>query len=271
MNSELLIQPEELFHILSLPGLIVLDARSREEYEQDHVVDAVSLPPEELEESVTLSNGEKLKHQVCSAQQATEVLRSAGVRDDSRIVVYDAGGSYRAARLFWMLDYFNHGHVQILDGGLDGWREDIGIMSQKERTLSGGNFTPKPQEERRADFFTVITAIGRASKKLCNSLNEDEFANGAIPGSVNLPYHYTFKQGKYPSLRNARELTFLFRKIGNTVEKELICYCGTGYSACQLYFAAKVAGFHRVSVYDGSTAEWTARGGELLPYGGVKK
>jgi thiosulfate/3-mercaptopyruvate sulfurtransferase len=271
MEHALLVKPEELYHILSLPGLLIIDARTAEEYEQGHITDAVHLPPERLEETVSLDNQHEVQSQVTETSRAREVFRSAGIRDDSRIVVYDAGGTYRAARLLWIFHYFGHSSAQLLDGGFEGWREDVNITNDKEVSVPRGNFTPKPDETLLADFFTVITSIGRGSKKLCNSLDEESFAEGAIPGSVNLPYEHTFRQGKYPMMRNKKELLSMFEKVGATPDKEVICYCGVGYSSCQLYVAAKVAGFERVAVYDGSMQEWKARGGELLPYGGVKK
>lgn len=271
MEHALLVKPDELYHILSLPGLLVVDARTAEEYEQGHIIDAVHLPPERLEETLSLENNEEIPHQVTETSRAREVLRSAGIRDDSRIVVYDGGGTYRAARLLWILHYFGHPAAQLLDGGFAGWREEAGIVSQKETSVSRGNFNPQPDDSLIADFFTVITSIGRGSKKLCNALDEDSFAEGAIPGSVNIPYEYTFRHGKYPVLRSKKELLTMFEKVGATPDKELICYCGVGYCSSQLYVAAKVAGFERVALYDGSIKEWSARGGELLPYGGVKK
>jgi len=267
MLSELVIEPEALFHILSLANLVIIDARSVEEYRKGHIVGAVSLHPSRLEQEVTLENGSQVTRLVCEPEIATEALRDAGVSKESRVVIYDDGGDYLAARLFWILDYFSHPHVQILDGGLDGWRADVGIITRELSVNEKGNFTPSPDESKRTDFFDLLTSIGQASMNLCNSLDEREFAKGAIPGSVNLPYQKTYRESGYSRLRSTLELRSIFEHVGAKPDKELIFYCGVGYSAAQTYFAAKAAGFSRVSLYDGSMEEWTARGGDLFPFG----
>ena len=69
----------------------------------------------------------------------------------------------------------------------------------------------------------------------------------------------------FPLLRSRHELVFEFAERGITHRHHVICFCGVGYSASQLYFAARYAGFPRVSLYDGSMVDWSARGGELVP------
>jgi len=38
--------------------------------------------------------------------------------------------------------------------------------------------------------------------------------------------------------------------------KEVICYCGSGVTACNLIFVLNLLNFTNIKLYDGSWAEW---------------
>ena len=48
-------------------------------------------------------------------------MRRAGVRDGRPVVVYDENDSLAAARAWWLLRYFGHEQVRVLDGGYQAW------------------------------------------------------------------------------------------------------------------------------------------------------
>lgn len=266
-SAGLLIRPESLFHILALPDLVVLDSRGEQDYQRGHIVGAVHLSPSALERDIILDNGETVSNMLTTAEASTGVLRRAGINADSRVVVYDAGGGCSAARLFWALESLGISRVQLLDGGYDGWRDEVGIVTREEPSPTLGTVEARIDERRMADFSDVLTGIGQGSKSLCNTLSTDDFSGGAIPTSVNVPYYRTYTGGRYPVLRTPEELRELFLGVGGTLEREMVFYCRIGYFAAQCYFAARVAGFQRVRLYDGSMQDWVQRGGRLLPSG----
>lgn len=47
--------------------------------------------------------------------------------------------------------------------------------------------------------------------------------------------------------------------VGAKPETTVIAYCRSGHRASQTYFTLRWLGFEDVRVYDGSTAEWSAR------------
>src|SRR5829696_5106709 len=56
------------------------------------------------------------------AQAAFESLMSSlGISNTTRVVVYDERGGIYAARLWWILNYFGHSNVALLDGGWVKW------------------------------------------------------------------------------------------------------------------------------------------------------
>ncbi|MFP4206671.1 MAG: sulfurtransferase [Spirochaetaceae bacterium] len=269
MESPFVCDADTVYRILSYERLVVVDARPQDAFEQGHIPGAVNIPPARLEEDRQLRSGAIVHRLLGPTERSRQVFQRAGIAEDSRVVIYDEGGAPDAARLWWILDYLGHPHIQILDGGLTAWMQDVGELSVERTHPRHGSWHPQPQDFRYADFVHLITSIRSGSVTLCNSLPYEDFAEGAIPGSESVPYTETFENGRYPALKSAKELLELFRERNIRPEEEVVFYCDEGYSAAQNYFAARVAGFQRVRVYDGSIEDWTGRGGDLLPYGGA--
>jgi thiosulfate/3-mercaptopyruvate sulfurtransferase len=262
--KRLLIPATDLKTSVDSRNLTVLDARPRESYDQDHIPGSVHLHPGRMEETVTLRSGATVPHMLVSPDRAGTVLRAAGVSARDTIVVYDEGAEYSAARLWWVLTYLGHPNTLVLDGGLAAWRSAGGAVDREAVAPSPGDFVPEPDDSLIADFHDVLLGIGRQDVSLVNTLDEESFEAGAIPGSVNLPYQSTFDAATKRLLSE----TALFDRFDELdVEGTLILYCGIGYTASQGVLASRVAGFRRVKLYDGSLKDWSARGGALTPRG----
>lgn len=255
----------ELAQLVGTDTISILDARDPADYDEGHVPGAVNLHPSTLEAEETLEQGETIANQLRAPADVTAYLRAAGVDNDKPVCVYDDGGGYLAARLWWILDYLGHPRPRMLDGGLYSWTAEVDIISTLSSPIRRGGFVPSPAPERRMEFADIITAIASSEVVLCNALPRETFLEETIPGSSSFPFTETFAHDNYPLLRTRHELADEFRSRGVTRETHLICFCRIGYTASQLYFAARYAGLRDVSVYDGSMTEWSARGGELVP------
>jgi thiosulfate/3-mercaptopyruvate sulfurtransferase len=225
----------------------------------------VNLHPSALERLEILENGDEVDHQLRATDEVAGYLRAAGVRMDVPVCVYDEGGGYLAARIWWVLDYLGHPRPRLLDGGLFAWVAEGGDLSTDAVSISSGAFVQRPQAARRLEFSDVISLMGAPRTVLCSTLPEDSFREESIPGSINIPYTGTFAPDNYPLLKSRHELASDFARRGVTPRHRLVCYCEIGYSASQIYFAARYAGLTEVSLYDGSMVDWTARGGQLVP------
>src|SRR5487761_1405795 len=65
--------------------------------------------------------GGRGRHPLPDALAFEAAMRRCGVSRDRATVVYDAGGGMSAARAWWLLRYFGHRDVRLLDGGLAAW------------------------------------------------------------------------------------------------------------------------------------------------------
>ena len=264
-----LITAQTLRSRLNDESILLLDAREPEKYGKGHIPGAVSLPPSSMEWSVPVSSDAEVHHLLAPVDRISTLLKLSGIRRDSRIILYDEGGSYAAARLFWILDYCGHSGTAVLDGGLSNWQAIGGDMVTRPSRQPWGDFVPSPDQGKIADFDMVrslqASPDSRQDIVLVNALPRAAFEKEAIPGSVNVPYTETFEFRNTHRLRRAEELAELLNNESISPDREVILYCGIGYTASQLYLVARLLGYPKVRLYDGSLTDWKARGGRLEP------
>ena len=107
------------------PGATVLDVRwelggppGLDLYLDGHIPGAVFV---DLDTALAGPPGIGGRHPLPDARVFEAAMRAAGVSSDRPVVVYDSGNSIAAARAWWLLRYFGHPDVRLLDGGFGGW------------------------------------------------------------------------------------------------------------------------------------------------------
>jgi thiosulfate/3-mercaptopyruvate sulfurtransferase len=79
---------------------------------------------------------------------------------------------------------------------------------------------------------------------------------GHIPGARNAPFANNLTPGAPPVFRSVEELGRLYSGLGARGAREVICYCGSGITACAAILALELAGFPQALLYPGSWSEW---------------
>ncbi len=124
-TMSVLLSPSELS--ARLGRVTVLDVRwelpggaDRAGYERGHVPGAAFV---DLDQSLAARPGSGGRHPLPEAAQFGAAMRTVGVSAGRGVVVYDGGISAAAARAWWLLRYFGHPDVRVLDGGLRAWTQ----------------------------------------------------------------------------------------------------------------------------------------------------
>lgn len=203
-------------------------------------------------------------YRVPTPEAFAEAIGRHGIGDDTVVVAYDTSAGMWAARLWWLLRYFGHGRVAVLDGGWQRWLDEGRAVTDAPTVLEPARFTPQVRRELFATKQEVEAAIGDEGTVLVNALWPELFRGeassplprpGRIPGSVNVPFTETYdEQG---CLRPVSELRELFAAAGATADKRVVTYCGGGIAASADALALAIAGVD-VAMYDGSLVEWVA-------------
>ena len=163
-----------------------------------------------------------------------------------------------------------HEAVAVLDGGFAKWTaEELptarGEESRPPRAFRGApvagmvvNANEVAALARRSDWRLVDA---RAPERYRGEIEPIDRVAGHIPGAVN---HF-FKRNL------ANDGTFLMpeplrarlRQATNDVAPDhIVCYCGSGVTACQNLLALEHAGLGGAKLYPGSWSEWSSRSGE---------
>jgi thiosulfate/3-mercaptopyruvate sulfurtransferase len=188
-------------------------------------------------------------------------MRRHGVTSSRPVIVYDAATGTSAARAWWLLRYFGHPDVALLDGGFAAWKAaGLPIAVGDDEDPAPGDFSPSPGAlplldaagaMSIADRGTLVDA--RASERYRGEVEPIDPVAGHIPGARNLPA-LSLLNGDNTFL-SPPELRDRFAAIGVRAGEPVGVYCGSGVVATQEVFAMALAGID-AALYAGSWSEW---------------
>lgn len=244
-----------------LATITVLDVRYKlggppgpSEFAAGHIPGAAYV---DLDRALAAPPGQGGRHPLPDAAAFERAMREAGVSSDRTVVVYDDWGGRAAARAWWLLRYFGHPRVQLLDGGWGAWKSAGGEIATEARAPLPGTFsaTPGGMPVVEAEGVPRIAVLidARAPERFRGDVEPVDPVAGHIPGAVNVPT--TANLDAAGRFRPADELAAEYAKVGATRSADVAVYCGSGVTAAHDVLALEVAGV-RAKLYPGSWSGW---------------
>ena len=187
-------------------------------------------------------------------------MRPVGVFNGRSVVAYDGGSSMSAGRAWWLLRYFGHRDVAVLDGGLAAWVAAGYPLSTDAGPAEPGDFIARAgaMAVLSAEDAAAIAARGalldvRAPERFRGEREPIDAVAGHIPGALNVPATVTTDpSGRFLDRHTLRQL---FEQAGLSCEERIGAYCGSGVVAAHEVLALEVAGYD-AALYPGSWSEW---------------
>jgi thiosulfate/3-mercaptopyruvate sulfurtransferase len=200
------------------------------------------------------------RHPLPSAQTFAAAMRSRQVWNDRPVVVYDEASSMKAARAWWLLRYFGHRNVRVLDGGVAAWVQAGQRLESGVGFVAPGDFGAWPGHMPliEADGAAEIAQHGilidaRASERFRGLAESIDPVAGHIPRARNRPTAENVDDsGRFLSPNVLREA---FERLGVHDGVDVGAYSGSGVTAAHEVLALELAGY-RAALYAGSWSEW---------------
>ncbi|TCP29810.1 thiosulfate/3-mercaptopyruvate sulfurtransferase [Scopulibacillus darangshiensis] len=232
----------------------------RRQYNKAHLPHAVYFDLEkDLSRQATRHGG---RHPLPDVKDLAFKLGNSGVDHRKTVIAYDDQGGAFAARLWWLLNYFGHDKVLVMDEGFSAWHKEGYPVENDRPAPHPTQFVPKVHNEMIVTHVDVCSLLENKdnvalidSRARSRYLGEEEPMDakaGHIPGAENWFWKENLTpEGKW---KTEPELKNRFASLEN--KKSITVYCGSGVTACPNILGLQKAGFTNVKLYPGSWSDW---------------
>ncbi len=256
---KLLISRKDLYNRItnSKKQNIIIDTRSFSEYKNGHIPGAVNIDLFQFHWFDTSERGIKDFN-----RQTRILLSNIGIQRESEVIFYDNISGISAARGVWLLLYFSHKMVNMLDGGFEGWKRADYPIEIKSNPLIHSEFRGQIDKNILSTAEEVKRSVKNKKVVIVDARSKDEFGGsdvraarrGHVPSAVNIDWQNNISNGIF---KGKEKLSKIYSEIPKN--SKIITYCQGGYRAANAFIALKMLGYDKVKMYLGSWGEWGNR------------
>ena len=259
-RETLLTTVTELRPKLGAANLCIIDTRPAEDYAQGHIPGATHFDLFGL--SLADTSDAPLKAFMFMIHH---VLELRGVSEAKEVIFYEDNSGMRAARGVWFLEYYGHGNVKMLDGGMQAWKAAGAPITTYGAVPKPAKFNTAERRDVLASTDDVLRSLDKKETIILDTRSAGEHygttvraaRGGAIPHSIHI--EWTDNLDAAGKFKSNEELTAMYHQAGVTPDKEIYSYCQGGYRAAHSYIALRLLGYPKVRNYIGSWKEWGDR------------
>ncbi len=214
---------------------------------------------------------DQLRRTIASKEDFEKLLGESGIDNDTTIILYGDNNNWFAAWAYWLLKYYGHEKVKILDGGRKKWEaEDREFTTDKPDVESTSYTITDIKDEYRAFRDDIKERLEDNNFGLVDVRSHEEFVGeilappglnelsqrgGHIPGASNISWSNAVNEdGTFKSLDELKEI---YESEGITPDKDIVAYCRIGERSAHSWFVLnELLEYPNVRNYDGSWTEW---------------
>lgn len=267
----ILVSPQWLVDRLGDRQVVIVDCRfsladpdwGYQQYLASHIPNAVYLNLDrDLSSPLQKYGG---RHPLPDIDKLSAKLAAIGVNfGETLVVAYDDSRLAFASRLWWLLRYFGHDRVAVLDGGWTQWQAQGYPINNIVPEPRSGSFIPQLRSHFIVDLETVKSRKDLPNVTLIDSRDRDRFLGerepidpiaGHIPGAVNFPWKEVAQDNSWVRDSEIQQQRWSSLKKAD----EIIVYCGSGVTACVNLLSLNLAGISTAKLYPGGWSDWCSR------------
>jgi len=262
----------EAFKELSRKNTVkIIDFRKLEAYNKGHIKNSIHIWRTDIEDRSFPYGGMK-----ASKKQLETLFSKLGIEKEDTLLIFDDKGLSDAARLWWVLQYYNFTNVMLLDGGFSTVKSaEIPLTIEKSihpatnfsfsSEINTTYFASKRQLEKAVENGAIILDTRTTDEYLGNILKKGAFVKGKIPNSQLLDWASAINYSGDKKTKTVIALEKIYSKIGAKKNDTVYVYCHSGVrSAHTTFVLTQLLGYKHVLNYDGSWIEWSYYQEKLL-------
>ena len=203
------------------------------------------------------------------ADQFRNLMKTMGIDSNSTVVCYDEWHNHFATRLWWLLRYYGHDRVMILNGGWQAWVEaalPVSTLTHDPRPV--GTFDININEHRLMGINDLLKNYQNDEWQIIDVRSDGEYdgsdntagnkRTGHIPGACHLEWNRMLKSNDngVHFMRSLEEMRQLLGDAGVSPAKRTVVHCQSGVRATFMAYCLELLEYPDVKVYDGSMVEW---------------
>lgn len=244
-------------------NVIVLDARSQEEYDKGHLPNAVRATWQEWSNvEVDQASGEWAH--IKSYEELSTIFGNLGIDGTKPVVIYTdtQAGWGEEGRQLWTFRVFGFTNTYILNGGIKAWKAAGGETTTEAAVITPVTGpTPNPNEALIVETDYVASNLDkvnildtREDAEFAGTKNYGEKTNGRIPNSK----HIWFKDfyNADGTLLTPAQIRARVEALGYTMDEEVILYCTGGIRSGFTTILLQAAGYTKARNYNLSFSAW---------------
>lgn len=236
------------------------------DYYNAHIPNALYLSVDRHLAAPPLPDAKTGRHPLPADDTFAETMAQAGIGDNTHVVVYDDADGGQSARLWWLLRYYGHANVSLLDGGLTQWVAEGRPLTSTVPSLPRAEFHPEPNPNMVVTKAEMIAATNNPRTLILDARAPERYQGitepidaraGHIPGARNAPLSGNLRASDDVHFNDSTSLQARYDSFGANGADEIIAYCGSGVNAAADIFALHLAGYENTRLYAGSFSEWS--------------
>ena len=215
---------------------------------------------------------DQINRDLISKEDFERLMGESGITSDDTIIVYGDNNNWFAAYGLWIMQYYGHAKVKIMNGGRLKWTTEGKELTKDAPSITPTTYTvTSVNEDIRSLLPEVLEVAKLGNRNLVDVRSPDEFTGkviappgmsetaqraGHIPGAMSVPW--VSAVAKDGSFKSADELRAIYLDNAGVDESlDTIAYCRIGERSSHTWFVLTyLLGLKNVKNYDGSWTEY---------------
>jgi len=232
-RPELLVETDWLEARLGDPNLRIVDCDEYDKYLRAHIKNALGIKVHHYIKHSDYPEDPIGHPLVADPDTFVKLMESMGIGNDDLVVAYDNAGSLYATRFWWVLSYYGHTNVKVLNGGWRKWFDEGRPATLEVPDVPLKRYTAMVNRDVVCTLDYGVACLGKTDTVFLDVRSDGEWEGtndrgnrrvGHVPEAVHMEWLNFVTDDDYRTFKPAHDLRVMLQEQGVTPEKQVITY-----------------------------------------------